>query len=216
MSEIDFTAIAVRACVKCGATERYKRGDCKACAKALSKAAHAKNPARSNLQSAAWYLNNKKQAAANCKAWAASNPEKTKAYAQTDAAKARRNSAPCRAKIDLWQKANQARVRATSAAWVKANVEVVRIYGQNARAKEMGVVGVLSRGLISQLFRLQQGTCPCCKEPLGTDFHSDHIIALSRGGLNVDYNVQLLRAVCNAKKHAKDPLDFMQSQGFLL
>ena len=68
MSEIDFTAIAVRACVKCGATERYKRGDCKVCARAIAKAWHRSNTEKSNAKGLAWYAANKAQSAANNKA----------------------------------------------------------------------------------------------------------------------------------------------------
>ena len=216
MSDQDFTPVTVKPCVKCGAAERYKSGDCKVCARAMAKDNHGRNKERSNAQSTAWYEAHKEIAHARSAAWQKANPEWVKAYRQSDADKAARQTDACRAKIDMWQKANRARVRATSAAWSKANVEIMRIHGQNARAKEMGVDGVLSRGLIAKLFRLQQGACPCCREPLGVDFHSDHIVALSRGGLNVDSNIQLLRAVCNSKKHTKDPLDFMQSRGFLL
>ena len=32
----------------------------------------------------------------------------------------------------------------------------------------------------------------------------------------LDTNIQLLRATCNTSKGAKDPIEFMQSRGFLL
>jgi hypothetical protein len=34
--------------------------------------------------------------------------------------------------------------------------------------------------------------------------------------MHTDFNVQLLCATCNLNKNAKDPIDFMQSRGFLL
>jgi len=36
------------------------------------------------------------------------------------------------------------------------------------------------------------------------------------GGANDRANLQLLCGSCNKSKHAKDPIDFMQSRGFLL
>jgi 5-methylcytosine-specific restriction endonuclease McrA len=44
----------------------------------------------------------------------------------------------------------------------------------------------------------------------------DHIVPLYLGGLNVDSNIQLLRAKCNLQKNKKHPVDFMRSKGFLL
>ena len=63
---------------------------------------------------------------------------------------------------------------------------------------------------------LQKGLCPCCRKPLGNDYHMDHIIPLALGGSNGDNNIQLLRSECNLEKQAKHPVDFMQSRGFLL
>lgn len=39
---------------------------------------------------------------------------------------------------------------------------------------------------------------------------------LARGGTNQRTNLQLLCPPCNLSKSAKDPIDFMQSRGFLL
>ena len=43
-----------------------------------------------------------------------------------------------------------------------------------------------------------------------------HIIPLALGGANDDLNVQLLTPDCNQRKKAQHPVDYMQSQGFLL
>ena len=74
----------------------------------------------------------------------------------------------------------------------------------------------LSRGLVAKLLKLQRGLCPCCAQPLGDDFHLDHIVPLSKGGRHIDENIQLLRSKCNFSKNAKDPVDYMQSKGFLI
>ena len=124
----------------------------------------------------------------------AANPEKTKAY----------------------KSANLERTRAAIAAWQKANPEARRIYKQNRQARKRANGGALSQGLSERLFRLQKGKCPCCSQPLGDDYHLDHIVPIYRGGANIDSNIQLLRQRCNNQKRAKDPIEFMQSRGFLL
>ena len=80
----------------------------------------------------------------------------------------------------------------------------------------MSVGGVLTLGLSLRLFQLQKGKCACCKKPLGSNYHMDHIMPLALGGTNTNDNIQLLRARCNLQKQAKHPVDFMQQRGYLL
>jgi len=207
MSDQDFTPVTAKPCVKCGAAERYKSGDCKVCARAMAKDNHGRNKERSNAQSAAWYEANKTIAHARSAAWKKANPEWMKAYQQSDER---------RAAGAAYYKANLEKCRAASDAWHAANPLAARIHQNNSRARDLGREGRLSTGLASKLFALQQGMCPCCRQPLGNDFQMDHIVALHNDGPNTDDNIQLLRASCNANKKTKDPLDFMQSRGFLL
>ena len=60
------------------------------------------------------------------------------------------------------------------------------------------------------------GKCVCCGHPLSDNYHLDHIVPIALGGANEDWNIQLLRGECNLQKHAKHPVNFMQSKGFLL
>jgi 5-methylcytosine-specific restriction endonuclease McrA len=53
-------------------------------------------------------------------------------------------------------------------------------------------------------------------QPLGDNYHLDHITPITLGGSNTDDNMQLLRQRCNNQKYNKHPIDFMQSRGFLL
>lgn len=93
------------------------------------------------------------------------------------------------------------------------NLIANRIKCSNRRTK---LHGNLSKDLITKLFQLQRGKCACCSEPLGIDYHLDHIMPLALGGENEDCNMQLLKSTCNHQKHAKHPLKFMQERGFLL
>lgn len=145
-------------------------------------------------------------------AWRAANPEKAK----TSIAEYReKNKDKIRAEKIAWAAANRDRMLKLKSAWNKANAEKRRLYEHNRRARQSGEK--LSPCLGDKLFKLQRGKCACgCKQPLGTDYHLDHIMPLALGGSNTDDNIQLLRATCNQQKYAKHPVDFMQSRGFLL
>lgn len=147
---------------------------------------------------AAWRIANPEKLKIANAAWFAANPDRGKKYGAK------------------WYAANYEMRKVSQAAWNAANPEARRIYVQNRRARKKEKGGTLSIGLSEKLFKLQKGKCPCCNQPLGTNFHLDHILPLALGGLNIDDNIQLLRQRCNSQKHAKHPIDFMQQRGFLL
>lgn len=155
-------------CLKCGTSDRNKRGNCKVCAKASA---------------ARWYAN---------------NPEKQIAASRK------------------WQAKNYDRCLQYSRKWAIEHPEQVRLREHTKRAKRANAFGKLTPGLSKKLFVLQKGKCPCCRLPLGDDYHLDHKMPIALGGPNTDDNMQLLRKSCNLKKSAKHPVDFMQSRGFLL
>ena len=147
---------------------------------------------------ALWRANNPEKAKEASAAWDAAHPDLLKKYGAK------------------WYAKNQKVRKLSQAAWAKANPEARRNYNHNRRARELAGVGNLSKNLSTKLFKLQKGKCTCCKQPLGDDYHLDHIVPLALGGLNTDDNIQLLRQKCNQQKHAKHPIDFMQQRGFLL
>ncbi len=85
----------------------------------------------------------------------------------------------------------------------------------NRRARQLGNGGTLSKDILKKLRALQKNRCPICRSRL-KDAHLDHVIAIANGGRNDDDNVQLLCASCNRFKSDRDPIEFMQSRGFLL
>ena len=151
-----------------------------------------------NAKSKAWYAANREHRNASKKARYANNPDSAKAMASA------------------WYSANSERAKSTAAAWRADNPEKIRTYNRNRRARKREVGGRLSPGLASKLFKLQRGKCACCGQPLGNDYHLDHIIPMALCGTNTDDNMQLLRGSCNLKKGAKHPVEFMQQRGFLL
>lgn len=161
---------------------------------------------------AAYKANPYRQRAAAIK-WRASNREKARAM---DARYRANNAEKVRASRARWIEANKDRFYAITVEWRKNNPERVRILAQNRRDRSKVNGGVLTIGLRGKLYKLQRGKCACCGKPLGENYHMDHIMPLSLGGMNIDSNIQLLRKVCNLQKHAKHPIKFMQERGFLL
>lgn len=223
-------------CKKCQClTEHYASGGCKVCVKAYAAARRAANPEKNKESSITWAASNPERKKANNKAWNLANPEKVKASkaawlaANQEYVKVYRAAnlqkmiaynkayyASNRQKLieqsRSWRLAHPNKVKE----WRESNPEVARINNQNRRARKLANGGTLSKGLAENLFKLQKGKCPCCKQSLGDDYHLDHIVPLALGGSNTDDNMQLLRKQCNQQKHAKHPVDFMQQKGFLL
>lgn len=203
----------MKTCIKCGSSEFYAKGDCKACARVRAAAYRAKNPEKTK---------------ALVEKWNAENPEKKKAGRKEhyknnresilrDGSERYRNSPDAaKTRTKAWRKANPVRVKEYYAEWVKNNPEKLRIVSQNRRARKLASGGKLSSGLAKRLFAIQKGKCACCGQSLGNDYHMDHIMPLALGGSNTDDNIQLLRKHCNLQKNRTHPVDFMQSRGFLL
>lgn len=225
-------------CKKCGGSEFYAGGNCKVCHKAyrdankekgaaynaMYRAANAENIAEQQKQyrqankehisavksvyialnrekiaarRAAYYIANKEFINAGIKAWGEANRDRKRSYRRK------------------YEQKNLAIVRAKKAQYRIANKELFRLYQQNRKARLLAG-GTLSRDIIPRLLRLQRGRCVCCGLPLGRDYHLDHQFPLALGGKNTDDNMQLLRKLCNLRKSAKHPVEYMQENGFLL
>ena len=216
-------------CKRCGTeTERNGNGKCKPCARARAVAWRAANPEKAKAKDAAWSAANAEKVRARVAAWAAANPEKVRArkaawaaanpekgWARAAAWRAA-NPEKAKAQAVAWAAANHEKKRAKDAAWRAANPDKGRVYAHNRRARKKANGGQLSPDITDKLLKLQKGKCACCKQRLGKDYHLDHIVPLALGGAHADENMQLLRDVCNLKKGAKHPVDFMQQRGFLL
>lgn len=101
--------------------------------------------------------------------------------------------------------------------WRSENRDKARSYVRNRRARLKALEGSHSDADVKWLFTSQRGRCVCCKCSLRrSGFHVDHVVAVSNGGSNDRGNLQLLCPTCNRRKHNKDPLTFMQQNGYLL
>lgn len=66
----------------------------------------------------------------------------------------------------------------------------------------------LSKSIILQVHREQNGVCWWCGKPAGDDYHIDHRIAVSRGGTNALGNLVVSCATCNHRKYNKLPWEW--------
>lgn len=191
----DSNSTAVKFCKVCNcATSRYASGRCKPC---------------TNKYNKSWKTaHNKRKVDPNDKR---TSKEKRR---DRDAIRYQLRKEEFRETSRKWFEANSIRAKELAIRWRKENPDAYRVQRQNRRARKSNLK--LSIGLSLILFALQRGKCACCGLPLGNNYHMDHIMPLALGGTNTDDNIQLLRQRCNNQKHAKHPVDFMQSRGFLL
>lgn len=181
----------IKFCKKCNQeTEHYENGRCKICRSAYSKAYNAANPEKMN----AFNLASRTNYPERKRAWSESNPDYFRIYYAK----------------------NRKERNIISRAWKKANPDKVREMSRNRRARKRNADGTHSSADIRGLLILQRSKCACCKISIDAGYHVDHIYPLSKGGSNDKLNLQLLCPLCNTQKHAKHPIEFMQSKGFLL
>lgn len=154
---------------------------------------HIKNKDKNKHRQKLYRAKNKKEIALRQSIYRKNHPEKRASYREK----------------------NKDAIAKQVAKYSKANPESNRNRWHKRRALKANSCGTLSKGLAKKLFTLQKGKCPCCRKPLGNNYHMDHIMPLALGGENTDDNIQLLRSTCNLSKGAKHPVDFMQSRGFL-
>lgn len=204
----------IKFCKKCQTeTERFRKGECKLCAKARSALYRLENAERIKATNALYRLNNAEKVQQGRAKWSAANPEQSTLIARNWRLNNPEKMQECR---NAWVAANPEKAKTLGAEWRKKNPDAVTRHNHNRRAMKVAGGGKLSTDIVKRLIVAQKGKCPCCGLDLGDKYHLDHILPLALGGSNTDNNVQILRAQCNLKKGRKHPVDFMQSKGFLI
>jgi 5-methylcytosine-specific restriction endonuclease McrA len=100
-----------------------------------------------------------------------------------------------------WRAANQDRIRAACQARYAKNPGPKRARSFARRSK-----APMSVDLLRSVQTACDGICSYCLGPANT---VDHVFPLSRGGSNDPTNLVLACGLCNSKKRARTPLEFV-------
>jgi 5-methylcytosine-specific restriction endonuclease McrA len=170
--------------------------------KAQDRAAYARNPEKYRANRREWYAKNKEKARKTFLRYMEKNRDVVLAKARIQSAKYRaENPEKARQAIDDWWSRNPGRKK---------------VYHRNRKARKRGNGGSHTAEDIAAIFKAQHGRCAICRKKLGDERHVDHITPIIKGGSNDPKNLQMLCEPCNLAKAARDPIDHMQSLGFLL
>lgn len=190
-----------------------------------------------------YYADNKERVNARTKRYNAINSEKIREYqaeyysANSEEIKARSrrfyssNADRISSDSKIYRATNQEKIKSRGKQYYAANSEKLkmgfkkykknnrekfRLLGHKRRAILNNDGGSLSKGISERLLTLQKGRCRICKSKVaGGRYHLDHIVPISKGGPNVDRNIQVLCPTCNLKKQAKLPHIYAQELGVL-
>lgn len=110
---------------------------------------------------------------------------------------------------------NKYKYKERNAIYYQQNKEYYRTACHKRRARLMNAEGSHTKEDIQFILEKQKGKCVTCAVCITTDYSVDHITPLSKGGSNNKDNIQLLCKSCNSSKGNKDPIDFMQTLGYL-
>lgn len=186
----------VKPCIKCGARDRNKRGECRECGRGRSRRHYEEKRENYAENARKYYEANRERLLESTRKCAKANPDRTLEYQRK------------------YREANRKRTREAVRNWRNANPDKVNIKAQNRRAKIKGNGGKLSTDIVQALLTKQNNKCACCGADLmQAGYHLDHIMPIALGGTNTDDNVQLLTPKCNLSKGAKHPDDWAKEKG---
>lgn len=128
--------------------------------------------------------------------WRENNPDKVREYKE-------RYRESNKIKSKTWREANYEYHREQIKVWQKNNVEKCRFYVKSRKLKMKGTKIPNTHIMKKDICNWESRICGICNQYIEGDFHLDHIVPLSRGGLHRVDNLQLAHPVCNQSKFNK-------------
>lgn len=187
---------------KGGTGNRYLRGECKKCRDAYVQEWCDANRARRREIVNKYDDSNQEKIAA----WRIENAEHLKAYHHQRYIK---NKREIDAKNRAWVVANPEKRKEHVRRWYEANRDRALAYKNRRRAREMAAEGTYSAQDIREIYASQRGRCWWCGCEVGTQYHVDHRVPLSRGGSNNPENLVVSCPTCNLKKNDRYPHEWI-------
>lgn len=162
--------------------------------------------------------------AAKARRWASDNPDRALELSRGSNARRRQyrlthyqnNKLKNQAYSREWYAENRDRALAACKVWAQENRDRCRAYSRNRRARFRAADGHHCADDILRILFSQSSKCAACRSSVAEGYHVDHINPLIDGGSNWPSNLQILCPRCNMQKNRRDPIEFMQSKGFLI
>jgi hypothetical protein len=140
-----------------------------------------------------WYTRNKKHVLQKVRDWQKQNPER---FAENQ----RRHKERYKGRYSEYHKG-----------WRAENRDKCRLKKHRYYSRLKRQLGDVSPDIVERLFVEQEGSCFYCNREL-QDYHLEHKVPISRGGLHDDDNLCLSCPTCNLRKKDKTAEEFSRSR----
>jgi len=178
---------------------------------AYQKEYREKNKEKIKALTKAWYERNKEKAIAKKKAWTEKNKERVRATKKAWTERNRERSNASKKAWDernpeyrkTWNEDNKERRAEIKKEWRKNNKGRINATCANRRALKFRAtirLTELDKFVISEMYNLAQ----LRTEQTGFQWHVDHIVPLTKGGLHKPTNLQVVPGSWNLSKHNKN------------
>lgn len=109
-----------------------------------------------------------------------------------------------------WVSANQERIKEMQRDHRSKNSMRYAAYINNYRARRTANGGEFNESDVAMLYEEQDGKCAGCSKPKKLEI--DHVVPISKGGINAPPNLQLLCRSCNASKSDRDLTEWLHER----
>lgn len=195
-------------CKRCGTSEWYTGGSCKACRLEWTRQWKKNNPDKVAEQRRKWKQGRPEKEAERKRQWRRANQEK-------DAERKRRyHQANQQKEVERsrrWREANQERAAEYNRQYLRANPEKSSAKQNRRRTRETKAGGSYTADEFKALCNHYGNKCLRCGKE-NVKLTADHVLPVARGGSSDISNIQPLCKSCNSAKNARH-IDYRPDAG---